>query len=102
MRNRYGKNYSRSRVNHNGSLETAIKMIKVAKNSGADAIKFQTFRAENIVTENAQQAPYQVENTGLKETQRSMIKKLELKFEDFLILAKQCEKTNIEFISTAF
>lgn len=89
-------------VNHNGSLETAIDMIKAAKNSGADAIKFQTFKAENVVVGNAKQAPYQIKNTGKEETQRSMLKKLELTFDDFLILSKECKKRNIEFISTAF
>ena len=89
-------------VNHNGSVETALEMIKAAKKSGADAIKFQTFKAENLVLENAHQAPYQIENTGKRETQRSMIKRLELKFEDFILLADECKKRNIEFISTAF
>lgn len=89
-------------VNHNGCLETAKKMIQVAKDSGADAIKFQTFKAEKLVSKFAEKAEYQKNNTQVIETQLEMIKKLELTFEDFRELKKYCEELGILFLSTPF
>lgn len=89
-------------VNHNGDLEIAKKMISAAKQAGADAIKFQTFFAENLVTKEAQMARYQQQNTGRKETQFEMLKKLELSYGDYEILKKMCDEENIEFLSTPF
>jgi len=65
-------------VNHNGSLDLAKRLIEIAVNSGADAVKFQTFRAENLVSKNAQKADYQKQTTDASESQFDMIKKLEL------------------------
>ena len=89
-------------VNHNGSLDLAKKLVDVAINAGADVIKFQTFKSENLVTKTAVQADYQVVNTGLEESQYSMLKRLELSFEDFIELKKYCDIKNIEFMTTAF
>lgn len=89
-------------VNHNGSLEIAKKMVEVAKECGADAVKFQTFKAENIVSKFAPKAEYQKLNTSAEETQFDMIKKLELSFEDFKKLKEYCDKIGITFMSTPF
>lgn len=89
-------------VNHNGSLLEAKRLVDVAKNAGADVVKFQTFKAENLVTRSAAKAGYQIHETGSRESQFEMLKKLELSFEDFLELADYCEKNQIEFLSTAF
>ena len=89
-------------VNHNGSLEIAKRMVDAAKYTGADAIKFQTFKAENIVTKNAEKAEYQVKNTGEDASQYSMLKKLELSYDDFRDLKAYCDNSGIEFLSTPF
>ena len=65
-------------VNHNGSIELAKKLIDVAVEAKVDAVKFQTFKAENLVSKNAQKADYQKETTNKEESQFDMIKKLEL------------------------
>ena len=65
-------------VNHNGSLDNAKRMVECAAEAGADAIKFQTFKAETLVCKNAQKAEYQKEATGNEESQFEMLKKLEL------------------------
>ncbi|QCX32364.1 N-acetylneuraminate synthase [Caloramator sp. E03] len=88
-------------VNHNGSLEIAKKLIDVAKEAGADAVKFQTFKAENLVTKDAPKANYQVNTTG-RGTQYEMLKKFELSFEDHVILKKYAEEKELIFISTPF
>lgn len=87
-------------VNHNGSLRLAKKLVDAAKNAGADAIKFQTFKTEDLVTEGAATASYQKKNTGKKESQFKMLKKLELSEKDFIKLKKYCDKKNILFLST--
>ncbi|WP_313892589.1 N-acetylneuraminate synthase [Psychrobacillus sp.] len=89
-------------VNHNGSFSMAKQLIDVAKEAGADAVKFQTFRAENLVTKEAQQANYQVENLGEATSQYEMLKKLELSFEEFNSLKHYCDEIEIEFLSTPF
>lgn len=89
-------------VNHNGSLEMAKELVSVAKEAGADAVKFQTFKAENLVTRQAKQAAYQVENLGEATSQFSMLKKLELTYDEFVELHSFCERQNIEFLSTPF
>lgn len=89
-------------VNHNGSLEIAKKMVDAAGKAGADAIKFQTFKAENIVTKNASRAEYQVKNTGEDTSQYYMLKKLELSYDDFRELKAYCDDSGIEFLSTPF
>lgn len=89
-------------VNHNGDLNIAKRLIDVAKEAGADAVKFQTFRAEAVVTASAPKAKYQEVVTGNQESQLQMLKKLELPLEDFQILKTYCEKKKIIFISTPF
>ena len=88
-------------VNHNGSVELAKKMIKSASECGVDAVKFQTFKSEDLVTENAKTANYQEENTS-ENSQFEMLKKLELSFEDFKELKKYASKHNVIFISSPF
>ncbi len=89
-------------VNHNGDLDTAIKLVDVAADAGADIVKFQTFKAKNLVTESAKMADYQKKNTGQEETQLSMLQKLELNYDDHHTLVKHCQKRGIRFFSTAF
>ena len=89
-------------VNHNGSIELAKKLIDVASESGVDAVKFQTFKTENLVSKNAQKADYQKETTDAKESQFDMIKKLELDIETHYELISYCESKNIMFLSTPF
>lgn len=87
-------------VNHNGQLELAKKLVDIAKECGADAVKFQTFKAEECTGIKADKVDYQKKNGLLEETQFDMIKKLELPFEDFELLKQHCEKRGIDFIST--
>lgn len=89
-------------VNHNGSLETAIEMVRRAAAAGVDYVKFQTFRAESLVSATAPQAKYQKENCGGDGTQLTMLKKLELRHEDFITLARECRECGVEFMSTPF
>lgn len=89
-------------VNHNGSLLTAKKMIDVAVEAGVDAIKFQTFRAETLVSKQANKAEYQKKTSDPKETQFDMIKKLELDVGAHEELISYCGIRNITFLSTAF
>jgi N-acetylneuraminate synthase len=89
-------------VNHNGSLEMAKQLIDVAADAGADAVKFQTFKAEKIVSRTAPKAEYQTKTTGASETQFDMIKKLELDEEDHGLLIDYCHERNIHFLSTPF
>ena len=89
-------------VNHNGSIEIAKNLIDIAKDANVDAIKFQTFIAESIVSKNAQKAEYQKSTTGNEGTQFEMIKKLELSFNQFIELNNYCKKREILFLSTPF
>ena len=89
-------------VNHNGSIELAKQLIDVASNSGADAVKFQTFKAENLVSKNAQKAEYQKKTTDISESQFDMIKKLELDVNTHKELMAYCQEKNIMFLSTPF
>ena len=89
-------------VNHNGSIEIAKKMVEVAKECGADAIKFQTFKAEKVISRYAPKAEYQKQTTGEPDSQLEMVKKLELSFDDFVALKEYCDKLNIMFLSTPF
>lgn len=89
-------------VNHNGSLDMALKLIDVATDAGADAVKFQTFKADKVVSRFASKAEYQTRNTGNTESQLEMVKKLELDEEQHMVLAEYCRKRGIEFISTPF
>ena len=89
-------------VNHNGSIEIAKKLVDAAVVAGADAVKFQTFKTEELVTETAEQAAYQMVNTGVKESQFAMLKRLELTEQDHCLLFDYCRQQGIEFMSTAF
>jgi len=89
-------------VNHNGSLELAKQLVDVATGCGADAVKFQTFKATTLVTKAAQQAEYQTTNTGKQESQFDMLKRLELSEVDHQELVAHCHKNQIEFMSTPF
>lgn len=89
-------------VNHNGSLELAHKLIDSAADAGADAVKFQTFKASNLVTDQAQKAAYQKETSGAGESQLEMLRKLELPFEAHEELMSHCLERKILFMSTPF
>ena len=89
-------------VNHNGSLKIAQKMIDAAVDAGADAVKFQTFKAEKVVSKYAQKAEYQKKATTVDESQLEMIKKLELDAATHRILIDYCTKKNIRFLSSPF
>lgn len=91
-------------VNHNGSLNVAKQLIEVAAGAGADYVKFQTFKADSLVSKNAIKADYQLQNTKVdKDTsQYGMLKKLELSYDDHVELIKHCNEHQIKFLSTAF
>jgi len=87
-------------VNHNGDINLAKKLIDRAVEAGVDAIKFQTWKTELLVTKEANQAKYQIENTGKHESQFEMLKKLELSYDDFIELKTYCDEKGIIFMST--
>lgn len=88
--------------NHNGSFELALKLVDVAKDAGADCVKFQTFVAEEVISKYAPKAEYQKETTNAEESQFDMVKKLELSFEQFRQIKAYCDKKGIRFLSTPF
>lgn len=89
-------------VNHNGRIEYAKQLIDLAKDAGADAVKFQTFRAEDMVTRTAQKAQYQSELTGEEESQYQMLKKLELTEDNFKELFVYAGEKELIFLSSPF
>jgi N,N'-diacetyllegionaminate synthase len=89
-------------VNHNGSLELALKLVDAAAAAGADAVKFQTFKADRLVTRNAPKAGYQIRATGDAGTQYEMLKRLELTEENHRSLIAHCERRGVLFLSTPF
>lgn len=89
-------------VNYNGSLDLACRMVDAAKRAGADIVKFQTGVPEKVMSRYAPKAEYQRKNTGSGESQLDMVRKLMLKFEDFVPLKKYCEECGIGFLSTPF
>ena len=89
-------------VNYNGSLELAYKLVDEAKKAGADIVKFQTAKPENVISRYAEKAEYQKKTTGADESQLDMVRKLLLKFEDFIPLKKYCDEHDIIFLSTPF
>lgn len=89
-------------VNHNGDISIAIDLIDVASNAGADFVKFQTFKADQLVTKAAKKAEYQVTDLQDLENQHEMLSQLELSTENHIDLMNHCKKKNIGFLSTAF
>jgi len=89
-------------VNHNGDMHIAKRMIDAAKSSGADAVKFQTFTAEALVSQGTPKVRYQESTTSPEETHFEMIQKLELKRDDHFLLKTYCEEVGIEFLSTPY
>ncbi|MFJ1490664.1 N-acetylneuraminate synthase [Capnocytophaga canis] len=89
-------------VNHNGDISKAKQLIDVAALAGVDYVKFQTFKAEKLVTKTAQRADYQNKNTGDGDSQFEMLKKLELSQEVHYELMNYCKQKNIKFLSTGF
>lgn len=87
-------------VNHNGKLDLALKLCDAAKDAGVNAVKFQTWKTENIVTASARQAAYQMKNTGKVESQYEMLKGLELSYDHFRTIQKYCKTIGIDFLST--
>lgn len=88
-------------VNHNGQTDLALELVEAAARSGADIVKFQTFRAEDLVREDAPKAEYQKENDSAV-TQFEMLKKLELSHEDYRAILEKCKAEGVEFMSTPF
>ena len=89
-------------VNHNGDLELAKRMVDAAADAKADAVKFQTFIPENVMSHFAEKAEYQKETTGADESQLDMIRKLYIPFEGFGDIKKYCDERGIAFMSTPF
>ena len=89
-------------VNHNGDIEIAQKLVDAAVASGADAVKFQTFKAETLVCKNAKKAEYQMKTTDKDESQFAMLKRLELTPDMHEKLMEYCEQKKIMFLSTPF
>ena len=89
-------------VNHNGRIDLAKEMIRVAKDAGVDYVKFQTFRPQNLVSKFAEKAEYQKISTGSEESQLKMLEKLTLSDKDYFSLKSYCDEQQIGFISTPF
>ncbi|NPV42752.1 MAG: N-acetylneuraminate synthase [Firmicutes bacterium] len=89
-------------INHNGDIEIAKKLVDVASEAGADAVKFQSFKAEKLVSRNAKKAEYQKNTTDKSESPLDMLKRLELDFKNHKELISYCGKRNIIFLSSPF
>ncbi|WP_348260844.1 N-acetylneuraminate synthase [Telmatobacter sp. DSM 110680] len=89
-------------VNHNGSLDLALQLLDAAKACGADAVKFQTFRAELLATRSARKAPYQDRTTSTSESQFEMLQRLQLGADDHRTLIQHCREIGIQFLSSPF
>ena len=89
-------------VNHNGDIELARQLVREGATAGVNAVKFQTFRPEKLVTQNAEKAAYQKVTTGSQESQLAMLQKLTLRDENYVELEQLCRECGVEFISTPF
>jgi N-acetylneuraminate synthase/N,N'-diacetyllegionaminate synthase len=89
-------------VNHNGDVAIAKKMLREAKLCGVDCVKFQTFKAERIVTKRSPKANYQLKTTNPIQSQMEMLRQLELSEQDFIELSRICAEENILFLSTPY
>jgi N-acetylneuraminate synthase len=89
-------------VNHNGNLDMALRLVDAAANAGADVVKFQTFKSEEVVSPLAPKAAYQARTTGGSESQLEMVKKLELAPEAFAEIQQRCGQRDIVFMATPF
>lgn len=89
-------------VNHNGSLDLALELVDAAADAGADYVKFQTFRADKLVTRSAHTAEYQKKNMGGGDSQYQMLRQLELSEDDHRAIIQRCRERGISFLSTAF
>ena len=89
-------------VNHNGSQKQAFELVEAAIASGADAVKFQIFRAQDLVTSTAVKAKYQLENTAASETQHKMLQGLELPYELHCEIAAYCKTKKIDYLASVF
>ena len=90
-------------VNHNGDMELAKKLIDAGADAGVDYVKFQTFKAEKLVSKVAKKADYQVENTGnAVDSQFEMLKKLEIDIDSHKMLIDYCNQKGVKFLSSAF
>lgn len=87
-------------INHNGDIKLAKKLIDIAVDAKVDAVKFQTWKTELLVTKEAKQATYQTKNTQIEESQYKMLKRLELSYDEFRDLKQYCDNKNIMFLST--
>ncbi len=89
-------------VNHNGDIKLAKKLIDVASECGADIVKFQSFNSEKLATDNAPKAKYQINKKNVSESQKGLLKKLEISRDDHIALLEYCSNKKIEFLSTPF
>ncbi|QGU94988.1 N-acetylneuraminate synthase [Clostridium bovifaecis] len=89
-------------VNHNGNIKLAKELVDKAVEAGVDAVKFQTFKTERLVTGYANMAKYQKDNIGKEDSQFNMLKRLELSYEEFIELKNYCDNREIMFMSTPF
>lgn len=89
-------------INHNGDVDLALRLVDVAADTGADAVKFQTYRADEIASADAPKADYQRRTSDIGESQREMLERLELPIEAYDIITNRCRRRGIEFMSTAF
>ena len=89
-------------VNHNGKMELAYKLVDAAKEAGVDAVKFQIFKSEKVISKSTKMADYQKENLKENISQLDMVKKLELSYEDFIKINEYCKEKGIMFMATPF